>query len=107
MCNIGKCVKYRIGLVVLSGFNIGAQKGRFCARKWKFLQLVRKRGVFAHGITGGCTGEVRQLLLDCFQKEADRAETVIATQHGRVGIFHPAVKEVSATAGEHFNIFPN
>ena len=107
MCNIGKCVKYRIGLVVLSGFNIGAQKGRFCARKWKFLQLVRKRGVFAHGITGGCTGEVRQLLLDCFQKEADRAETVIATQQGRVGIFHPAVKEVSATAGEHFDIFPN
>ncbi len=82
MCNIGKCVKYRIGLVVLSGFNIGAQKGRFCARKWKFLQLVRKRGVFAHGITGGCTGEVRQLLLDCFQKETDRAETVVATQQG-------------------------
>ena len=99
-------MKYRIGLVVLSGFNIGAKERRFCARSWKFLQLVRKRGVFAHGI-GGCTGEVRQLLLDCFQKETDRAETGVATQQGRVGIFHPSVEEVSATAGEHFDIFPN
>ena len=48
-----------------------------------------------------------QLLFNCFQKETDRAEAVVATQQGRVGIFHPAVEEVSATAGEHFNIFPN
>ena len=83
------------------------RKGGSAHGSWKFLQLVRKRGVFAHGITGGCTGEVRQLLFNCFQKETDRAETVIATQQGRVGIFHPAVKEVSATAGEYFDIFPN
>ena len=31
---------------------IGAQKGRFCAREWNFLQLVRRKGDSAHGRGG-------------------------------------------------------
>ena len=35
---------------------IGAQKGRFCAREWNFLQLVRRKGDSAHGRGGEGSG---------------------------------------------------
>ena len=56
-------MEYRGGMIVLLRFVIytdqpisviliGAQKGRFCARKGKFLQLVRRKGDSAHGRGG-------------------------------------------------------
>ena len=53
-------MEYRGGMIVLLRFVIytdqpisviliGAQKGRFCAREWNFLQLVRRKGDSAHG----------------------------------------------------------
>ena len=56
-------MEYRGGMIVLLRFVIytdqpisviliGAQKGRFCAREWNFLQLVRRKGDSAHGRGG-------------------------------------------------------
>ena len=56
-------MEYRGGMIVLLRFVIytdqpisviliGAQKGRFCARKGNFLQLVRRKGDSAHGRGG-------------------------------------------------------
>ncbi len=43
------------------------------------------------------------LLVYGFQVEGERAEAVVAADHGAHGVFHPAVKEVALAVGKGFN----
>ena len=43
------------------------------------------------------------LLVYGFQVEGERAEAIVAADHGAHGVFHPAVKEVALAAGKGFN----
>ena len=44
-----------------------------------------------------------ELLVYGFQVEGERAEAVVAADHGAHGVFHPAVKEVALAVGKGFN----
>ena len=44
-----------------------------------------------------------ELLVYGFQVEGERAEAVVAADHGAHGVFHPAVKEVALAVGKRFN----
>ena len=50
--NTHRCAERAILRTGVEFFAVGAQIGRFCAREWNFLQLVRRKGDSAHGRGG-------------------------------------------------------
>ena len=60
------------------------------------LAVFAGEGLGGHGM--GCLQCV--LFFDDFDVEADRAEAVVAGDHGAHGVFHPAVKEVAFAGSE-------
>ena len=40
------------------------------------------------------------LIVDCFNVEAERTETVVATDHRAHRVFHPAIEEIAFASGQ-------